>query len=62
MKTKRHANKEPNVSPHVRRSKVNTLVFVYQKRHLSDRQKSILKKKNGKEIKVSFENEDENCC
>jgi phenylacetate-coenzyme A ligase PaaK-like adenylate-forming protein len=32
MKTKRHANKELNVSPHVRMSKVNTLVFVYQKR------------------------------
>jgi hypothetical protein len=45
MKTKRHANKEPNVSPHVRKSKVNTLVFVYQKRHLSDRQNSILERK-----------------
>jgi hypothetical protein len=36
MKTKRHANNELNVSPHVRMSKVNTLVFVYQKRDLSE--------------------------
>jgi hypothetical protein len=48
MKTKRHANKVPNVSPHVRKSKVNTLVFVYQKRDVSDRQKSILKRKMAK--------------
>ncbi len=48
MKTKRHANKELNVSLHVRMSKVNILVFVYQKRDLSDRQKSILKRKMAK--------------
>ncbi len=48
MKTKRHANNELNVSPHVRMSKVNTLVFVYQKRDLSDTPKSILKRKMAK--------------
>ncbi len=36
MKKKRHANKELNVSPTVRMSKVKILVFVYQKRDLSE--------------------------
>jgi hypothetical protein len=48
MKTKRHANKELNVSPNVRMSKDNILIFVYQERHLTDSQKSILERKMAK--------------